>query len=288
MILAGGITAAVSIGIAHQKREDVDMALRWNSIDLNESYGTPNVRKLEIEMGVGEMEIVTGSEYAITAKAVPDSFVSVIDGDTWKISQADDEKWDVFSLGIDFNSTPRVVVTVPQNCTLESVSLENCVGELQVEQLVTENLRIDCGTGKVSFCGQVSGDVEIECGVGEVNMELLNAEADFHGAVSCGVGNVTLGSHGYSGLGHEADFGSGQQQMSIDCGIGSVNVTFHGDAAASVLAVTGHPTEEHTEDSTLHVEDHTEEMTDHADGHGEENDNYESEYYTEGGEIHGF
>ena len=296
LVLVGGITAVVSVGLAFRKGETDDLTWKnFKGISVEEHYGTPEVKALCIDLEVGELNIVTGSEYAILAEGVPDSFQSKITNGIWEISLLQEEKdwWSV-----DFGSTPEIVVTVPENCFVEQLELDVGGGSLQVASLSTGELDIDCGTGKVEYCGQVSGNIEIDCGVGHVTAELLNAEADFGGNVSCGVGKVTIGKNEYSGMGNDASFGSGRSHhMNVDCGVGNVEITFAG--AAYGLHHGENQTEvheaDHGEDQTaVHEEDnHGADQTtvthdEHETVEHEEDLHTEETHDHEGGEIHGF
>lgn len=295
LVLVGGITAVVSVSLAFQKGETKDLSWKHlKGISVEEHYGTPEVKALCIDLEVGELSIVTGSEYAISAEGVPESFQSKITNGVWEISLLQEEKgwWSV-----DFGSTPEIVVTVPENCFVEQLELDVGVGALQVASLSAGELDIDCGTGKVEYCGQVSGNIEIDCGVGHVAAELLNAEADFGGNVSCGVGKVTIGKNEYSGMGNDASFGSSRSHhMNVECDVGNVEISFAG--AGSDLHHGENPTAVHEENhgadlSAAHGEDHGADPTaathdDHETAAHEEALHAEEIHDREGGEIHGF
>jgi hypothetical protein len=60
-----------------------------------------------------------------------------------------------------------------------------------------------------------------------MELQLAGAENDYNYEISCGVGQVKIGSTSYSGLGNSQEVDNGaSRKMEIDCGIGEVVLSF--------------------------------------------------------------
>lgn len=99
-------------------------------------------------------------------------------------------------------------------------------GEIDFDNVETQNLELDCGVGEINIAQATAKDVDLDCGVGEINITLEAAEEDYSYSVDCGIGEVSVGESNYSGLGTTKEIKGGRNDMNIDCGIGEVTVEF--------------------------------------------------------------
>ena len=69
--------------------------------------------------------------------------------------------------------------------------------------------------------------MEADCGVGEIDINLKGQEEDYDYEVSCGVGDVKIGSHSYSALGNDKNIdNNADNTITLDCGVGQIRVMF--------------------------------------------------------------
>lgn len=140
---------------------------------------------------------------------------------------------------------PRIWVYLPER-ELDEADISNQAGVLYAEIIRAGELKIDigagqgtieeflaqdaelvCGAGQMTASGTAFGGMDIECGVGEIDLTLEGREEDYSYSLDCGVGQVNVGEHSFSGVGHEYQENREEgRELSIDCGVGKVSVYF--------------------------------------------------------------
>lgn len=199
--------------------------------EYEETYD--GIRKLDLELGVTDMQIVQSDDdrFHVYAYSPDGKFDSTKNGDTLKIESNTGKKHLGNLVNVD---TARVTLEVPAGVVFDEVEMDVGVGNLQAEALVCRELDISCGVGNVAIDGYVTGECDIECGVGEVVMNLGNRQKDFNYRISCGIGNVVLGEDSYSGISSDRKIDNGAgNTMEIECGMGSVILSFANEYESS-------------------------------------------------------
>lgn len=101
-------------------------------------------------------------------------------------------------------------------------------GEFSAEDVELSNARLDCGVGQMELSGNLTGDSTVDCGVGQISLTLTGNEEEYHGNLSCGLGEISMGSVKIDGSGNKTyGTSSAESRMDIKCGIGEVDVRFH-------------------------------------------------------------
>lgn len=220
------------------------------SESTSESYG--GVQKIDMDLAAGEV-IVLPSDNQETVVVETENisrrlkFSTYMEGNELKITSA---KWLLFGKHI---GKGKIYVYIPQNQTMEEVSLDMGAGNLTVENLWAKKFSLsvgagdaevwdftaqeadfDCGTGKITACGGASRGIDIDCGVGDIEYTAYGNERDYNYDIDCGVGDVVIGANEYSGLGRSKNVNNGaDREISIDCGVGKVNVAFDSSRQAA-------------------------------------------------------
>lgn len=157
----------------------------------------------------------------------------------------------------------ELIVIIPSSSSFSDVEIESDAGEIVIEEILTHNLSMDLGAGKVDINKlNVLNKAEIDGGAGKINIKsgtLNNLELDMgigeltvnsilkgNSKIEAGVGNIALNidepSDNYTikldkGIGSVkidgkdivagTTFGTGTNNLKIDGGIGNIYVNFN-------------------------------------------------------------
>ncbi len=146
------------------------------------------------------------------------------------------------------NSDAELVIVLPKDVKLEDVYLEVGASVVTVQDIIVDEFEFIIGAGQANIsdisvdkfdlevgAGEVVvenlfvKDVEIEVGVGKVDIGMVGAESDYNYEVECGIGEVTVGSRSFGGMGAAQNIinDGANYHVDIDCGIGEVNMHFN-------------------------------------------------------------
>ena len=139
-----------------------------------------------------------------------------------------------------------IYISVPENTVLPVLEAETSGGWLEVTGLNVEDMKIsvgagradirefeaeimeaDCGAGQLVIEGSARQMTEISCDTGEVIFTAPGGEEDYDYEVSCGIGEITLGTEDYSGINNRVRIENGTGRLiRAECGIGRIGITF--------------------------------------------------------------
>ena len=98
-------------------------------------------------------------------------------------------------------------------------------GDMVLEEVIVNNIKINCGVGNVIMNGTVMGDNIIDCGIGKVELNMIGNEDDYAYQIECGIGSVVLNDMNYQGTvnrkikNHDAN-----NSFNLKCGIGNITL----------------------------------------------------------------
>ena len=216
------------------------------TLEGNSFQSFDGIREIDMAVGAGNVEIVSApegtGEVTVKTESVDKrlKLQCYMDGDELKIHTRKELS------GLTDIKEGKIQISIPSDCVLGDVSIDVGAGKLYVEKILADyigisvgageaklaqfavkELSMECGAGSIEASGEVREEADIECGMGEINYTAFGEEMDYNYGISCGIGEVVLGSKRFSGLGREADISNGaSKNMFIECGIGSVAVNF--------------------------------------------------------------
>lgn len=101
------------------------------------------------------------------------------------------------------------------------------MGQLIAEQLRSRVVDATVGMGSLQLTGDVTEQLTGECSMGELQLELSGAQTDYNYDLSCGMGELTVGDDGYSGMVQKKQINNNAvKSMDLECAMGSVSVQF--------------------------------------------------------------
>lgn len=246
--------------------------------DNNYSYTfeAEGIQSINLDVEYGHVIIEEGDDFrADVYNVVEDGFEGYVDGETWYLKQSESfgDTINFFGLDLPFSFgwfgnddySPKIVITVPSDYIAKNLEIDLGTGEIEVDELNTENANFEigagsmevrrlnvtekincevgvgelivkklqaneadfeCGAGSMRITGEVLGDLYADCGMGEIQLDLNGDEEDYNYDVSCGVGDIKLNGHHYS---FSADDTIRNEDAigtyKLNCSVGSLKVT---------------------------------------------------------------
>lgn len=221
---------------------------------------------LDMEVGIADMYVQTGKEYALTLESSGADRSGVPYELHYKNENGKLSIWSTpEKLSTDGKPTPngKVVVTLPEGAALEKVSIENGMGDLKWSGCgLTERLECDLGMGDAILSGSLRGDIDLDLGMGnaelsgdmsgDIDLDLGMGDAEVSGKltgnirIDNGMGDIWLdldqpaSSYSYQlnamsiRLNGEKQYhqsvkgGNGGSTLRLSCGMGDISLTFGG------------------------------------------------------------
>lgn len=229
------------------------------SMDYDRTF--TGVNSLNIENGIGSLNIKVGDEFRVEAYNVSKKFEVKVD-DNGRLNVSDHKGsfgilW--FNLGGLTNPTANITVYVPSDFVAKEVLVDTGAGTTNLEGIHTDYLFVDggagsihasdirakrikwdggvgttsitnvysedsnfnCGVGKLSVSGKLLGETNLDCGIGEVILDMKGEEADYGYKVDTGIGKISLNNEKISGKNNT----NARNLIKVDGGVGSVKIT---------------------------------------------------------------
>ena len=224
---------------------------RDNTTIIDSKTIEESINKLDIELKYANLEIKEGKELKVdvTSKDIEvttkDNILSIKDKNIKR-----------------FINTKRelIVIYLPQGTIFDEIDIDNGVGKLNIEKIITNKADLDLGVGKstieyikaddimidtgtgsleindcelnnanisvgigaLSIKGIFTGDSTIDSGIGSTNINLLDSKDNYKLVFSKGIGSIKFNS---DNVRNDTTTGDGNNTIKIDGGIGSINVT---------------------------------------------------------------
>ncbi len=206
-IIGGGVTAILTVTGAKSIKNKYDE----NKAQLSqlEEYIPADTKpeKLLIETGSAEILIKKGESFTLKYAGVSFGFKE----EKGKLTIESNEG-SLFSFG----AVGQLIITVPEKMSFKKVEISTGAGDISIENLVCDTLKLDLGAGQVSIDNiKVKKNAEIDGGAGEITIAQGNmTNAD----ISLGVGKaeITAQLKGNS---------------TVEAGVGDTRLTLKGNKA---------------------------------------------------------
>lgn len=114
-------------------------------------------------------------------------------------------------------------VTIDKLTVLKEASIDGGAGEVNISNSSINNLDLDMGIGKVLISSTLTGNSEIDAGIGEVDLNLLDKEDNYKINIDKSIGEIIIDGNKVD---DENSYGNGLNTIDISGGIGSININF--------------------------------------------------------------
>lgn len=240
--------------------DDVDERLSLTiGDDVVIHLGNEADHEVKQSSGVGKEKIGTGEDVRNLAIAYGAGELKILESEDENIYLEVDHTM-VFEYGIDkektlyikpkkkkfTNATGEMILYLPKEIRFDWVNFELGAGEMTVSNIETAEMELSVGAGTVVLenlkCDTAdvevgAGEMEVKKGnvesltlnlaMGEADLMLAGKEEDYDYDVSCGAGEVQIGSMYAGGLASEKDTDFGREKnIQVECAMGSVSIDF--------------------------------------------------------------
>jgi len=214
-----------------------------NVTDFSESY--VGVESLNIELGLSNIEVKTGSEFKIVATNVSsNTFKTYVENGIWYIQDKASSQW--FNVNFNIDNNNKVIIYIPESfksdklkinigagqligekLVARSTDIKVGAGNLKISDLTTDEINVDCGVGNIEINGQVNNKANLECGIGNMELNLKGNEKDYNYNLDVGIGSVILNDNDFSGSENRVIDNKSDKLFKIECGIGKVSLNIN-------------------------------------------------------------
>lgn len=174
------------------------------NVDFTETY--QNVSRIKLDIGASKLTIVQGETLTVEANGVSNRFTSKVNNNILRIEEHQNWFWN--------HHAGEITITVPQNVVLEELDIDCGAGKISIDSITARKLDLEAGAGLLEINNSNFAITDIDGGAGEISITssiLRNLDLD------AGVGKVSIDGEIYG-------------KSEIDCGVGEVNLNL-GDAS---------------------------------------------------------
>lgn len=114
-------------------------------------------------------------------------------------------------------------VTIDSLIVNDEADIESGAGEVIISNSKINNLELDMGVGKFTLNSILTGSNKIDAGIGSLNINLLDSKDNYKIKLSKGLGSISIDDNNVK---DDKSYGNGSSLIDIDGGIGSINVQF--------------------------------------------------------------
>lgn len=221
------------------------------SIEISEYPNTSNI--LSIDIAASKLIIKEGA----SLKVENNNEYITTEQDNNKLSIKEKKHHSFFA-----SKDSELTIYIPKDLTFDEVFISNGAGIINIEKLISKNLKLELGAGEVTInnlevlkdtsidsgAGAVTisksnlnnldlnvgvgkfiinsiltGNSKIDAGIGELNINLLDSKENYLITADKGIGSIKIDGVEYK---NETSYGNGENKIDIDGGIGSINISF--------------------------------------------------------------
>lgn len=233
-----------------------------------------DVKELEIENFVYQVTIQQGnvSKVTVDCQNVSENYTAKVKNNTLILSEKDSSyrNWgkDGFSTltkivnGKSPDVDRKVIITIPDNMTLDSCSIDSGTGNIILNNLITKKLEVENGTGSVTgdyitadyadlecgtgavklkhvtfnktdlesgtgataISGTLNGKTEVDSGIGSIKLELAGTQSDYNFDIEKGLGSLTINGTSYQEF--TTNNPGASNSIEISGGMGAIQIDF--------------------------------------------------------------
>lgn len=173
-----------------------------------------NLTAIKTELSASSLEIKTGDSFKVESNH---KYIDCKEEGNCLVIK---EKKSVFPGHWDH---VRVTVTVPKGTVFQTADIGAGAGEVDIEELIADSLKIELGAGELNYSGTLTGFSRIDYGIGEAQLSLTGSEKDYQISLDKGVGEATING---MKMGDNSLYGTGTNQIEIDGGVGEIDISF--------------------------------------------------------------
>ena len=218
------------------------------SIDaLYFEFSKSEVKNLSMDFGAAEVALIKGDKYSIETRGLSEESMNcylskegtLVVGNTHRFN------FNFWSHNRRSRIVPRILITVPENASIEkcriaigagkltsrtlslkcsSGSIDVGAGSMVLDGIFGGRINMRCGMGNLEFKGSVTGSVNLDCGMGNVDLELKGDSKSYSYDAKVGLGDFRFNGEKKSGVCQIYNNQKLENHFSVNVGMGSVNI----------------------------------------------------------------
>lgn len=140
---------------------------RREQIVTNWEQEYSDINSLDISLNIGKLTLKKGNSFKVETSGTSDGFRCRVEGKKLKIEDQNLSHHTFFNMP---ETTPEVILYLPENYLLKEVKLETGMNDTTIEYLKAENVKIAMGVGKYQIKNLNANYAKIEAGAGEADI----------------------------------------------------------------------------------------------------------------------
>ena len=210
-------------------------------------FDKKKVKNLSMDFGAAEVVIIQGEKYCIETRGIQEEYMNcnLNNEGTLFISNSRRFNLNYWSHNRRSRIVPRILVTIPNNVSVEKVriaigagqliskklsitctsgSIDVGAGNLVLDGLFGGKINMRCGMGNLEFTGSLTGTVNLDCGMGNVSLNLKGDPEKYSYDAKVRLGDFRFNGEKKSGVCQIYNNQKLENHISVNCGMGSVNI----------------------------------------------------------------
>lgn len=182
---------------------------------LNIKDYSDDAKILSIDISSADLKIVEGKKFDVKTK---NEYIIVKKTDNKLFITEDSHS--IFNKAED----QEVIVYIPSTLLFDEVYIENNIGRINIDKLLTKKLNLSMSIGKIQVDKlSVLNDFNIDNNIGSTNINMLNSKEDYTINSEMGIGTIKIDG---KKIQDETKYGKGNNNINIDGGIGNIDINF--------------------------------------------------------------
>jgi len=109
----------------------------------------------------------------------------------------------------------------------DELKLEISTAKAVIENMAASTMEVNLGMGNLEIKGITTGDIILNCGMGHLDMDLACAQEDYNYDISGSAESVQIGTDTLAGMVMERWIDNGaERKIAMSCSMGSVAIEF--------------------------------------------------------------
>ena len=245
---ANALVDTKKAGEGDSEQEEENASADGYSIDaLYYEFKKSEVKNFSMDFGAAEVALIEGDKYSIETRGLQEECINCYLNKEGTLVVSNNRRFNLnfWSHNRRSRIVPRILVTVPENASVEKLRISVGAGKLVSRKLSVScqsgsvsvdagNLVLDgifggkidmrCGMGNLEFTGSVTGTVNLDCGMGNTKISLKGDPKNYSYDAKVGLGDFRFNDEKKSGVCQIYNNQKKDNHFSVNCGMGSVTI----------------------------------------------------------------
>lgn len=118
-----------------------------------------------------------------------------------------------------------------RDLTADKLRLEIGAGQADLQNCSAQDARFEVGAGKLSYDGNIDGDLDVSCALGNIELSIAGSYQDYDYDIEAALGNITIDQQGegritFSGISEKRVDNDAGKKMDLECAMGNIDINF--------------------------------------------------------------